>query len=83
MPHKSDCARHGTLVDWQDADADSNHQLLRVPQGFQLVWADESMARDKCLAVWKPVPMPGYVAMGVVCTIGARAPANSIIRCVR
>lgn len=68
---------------WQDADGDSSHPLLRMPRGFELLWADESIPREKCLAVWKPVPMPGYVAMGVVCTIGAHAPAKSVVRCVR
>jgi hypothetical protein len=67
----------------QDADIDSNHPLLKMPREFELVWADESAPRVKCLAVWKPVPMPGYVAMGCICTTGLRQPAKTAIRCVR
>ncbi len=50
----------------QDAEGDSNHPLLRAPRDYELLWADESAARDKCLAIWKPVAMPGYALVLVI-----------------
>ncbi len=54
----------GAVACTQDADTDSNHPLLKMPREFELVWVDESAPRDKCLAVWKPVPMPGCAVSG-------------------
>ena len=44
---------------------------------------DESAPKDKALVLWRPVPFPGYVAMGCICTIGTRAPGRTVVRCVR
>ncbi|KAK9819963.1 hypothetical protein WJX72_004515 [[Myrmecia] bisecta] len=65
------------------ADQAASIPLLRSPRGYEMVWTDEAMREDKALTLWKPVPHPGYVAIGCVATLGRNRPSRTIVRCVR
>ena len=85
-----DCASHGfkppqrCLVVRDDGDG-----ALAAPTSFVQVFRDTgSRARkpenkEGTLALWRPVPPPGYVALGCVATANHRTPSADCVRCVR
>jgi len=56
---------------------------LRPPLDYELVWTDKGSGSDRDGSMWRPLPPPGYVALGLVCNNGYGKPAVDIIRCVR
>ena len=58
--------------------------LLAHAAAFTLVWRDAAAPRaDRALALWRPVPPPGYVSLGVVAGVGTDPPPRGAARCVR
>lgn len=56
--------------------------LVKAPRGYELVWNDGNPKADMRACFWKPIPHPGYVAMGCVATIGDQPPKKGI-KCLR
>ncbi|KAK9834254.1 hypothetical protein WJX81_000411 [Elliptochloris bilobata] len=56
--------------------------LLKPPQGYELVWADDAARPERRLAFWRPVPYEGYVAMGCVMGRGSKPPSRQLVRCL-
>lgn len=54
-------------------------RLLEPPRGYQCVWKQEGK-RGTGLCIWKPIPKPGYVAMGFVAERGTKTPPPGLIR---
>ena len=85
-----DCACHGfkppqrCLVVRDDGDG-----ALAAPTSFVQVFRDTgSRARkpenkEGTVALWRPVPPAGYVALGCVATANHRTPSSDSVRCVR
>ncbi|KAL4447306.1 hypothetical protein ABPG77_007339, partial [Micractinium sp. CCAP 211/92] len=57
--------------------------LVKAPRGFEPAWEDASSPPDSRLVLWRPVPYPGYVAMGCVATLGTVPPPRACIKCLR
>ncbi len=56
-------------------------QLLPNPIAYRLIWSRAGTAAP--LHAWRPLPpSPDFVAIGVVCTVGAEPPALTEVRCV-
>ncbi|KAK3263861.1 hypothetical protein CYMTET_27367 [Cymbomonas tetramitiformis] len=51
------------------------------PQSYHLEWHQPNGRQQ--LWVWRAEPPPGYVALGVVCTLTKHAPRVDLMRCVR
>jgi hypothetical protein len=52
------------------------------PDGFELVWRDAgSGAQERC-QLWRPIPPPGFAALGCVATPGGVEPQRGLVRCV-
>lgn len=60
-----------------------NGSALRPPLDYELVWNDKGSGVDQDCSMWRPLPPPGYVALGLVCNNSYSKPAPDIIRCVR
>ncbi len=61
------------LLDTELAEAGSlGGPLLKPPQSFELVWADEAARPERQLSFWRPVPFEGCAA--------ARCPAPARLR---
>jgi hypothetical protein len=85
-----DCAVSGfrapqrALVVRDDGDG-----ALAPPTSYVQVYRDSGSRMRKpeykegTLALWRPVPPPGYVAMGCVATPNHRTPGADAVRCVR
>ncbi|KAL6745679.1 hypothetical protein V8C86DRAFT_3150873 [Haematococcus lacustris] len=59
--------------------------LLARPIGFAQVWMDEhryGVGDPRFLSLWRPVPPPGYVALGYVASRGAAPPSINVMRSV-
>ncbi len=56
-----------------------NSGLVAFPVGYECVWTGPE---TEDLALWRPVPPPGYVALG--CVAGARSapPPPGLVGCV-
>ncbi|KAK9908805.1 hypothetical protein WJX75_003140 [Coccomyxa subellipsoidea] len=87
-----DCAEVGydppqsivVLLDSELAEMEhTSTPLVRPPRGFELLWHDESDRADRCLSIWRPVPFPGYIAMGFVVGRGPHPPSRNAMRCMR
>lgn len=57
--------------------------LVRPPHAYECVWQDVTQREDARLAIWRPIPPPGYVAMGCVASAGIDPPPRSACRCLR
>ncbi len=63
------------LLDTELAEAGSlGGPLLKPPQSFELVWADEAARPERQLSFWRPVPFEGC---GDRALPSARAPPRS------
>ena len=67
---------------------DDGDGAVAPPQSFVQVFRDtgsraKKAERDGTLAFWRPVPAPGYVAMGCVVTPNHRTPSPEVVRCLR
>lgn len=56
---------------------------LRPPDDYQLVWKDSGSGAAANGSIWRPVPPPGYVAMGHMCGMQHEKPSRNAMRCVR
>lgn len=61
----------------------ANGTALRAPDDFEHVWEHTGRRARSGFSVWRPVPPPGYVAMGMVCSANNHKPPLQTIRCVR
>lgn len=55
-------------------------QLLMKPKGYSLIWQDTQGRKEKRLAVYRPIPESGYVAMGYVAVVGKNPPSVDLVR---
>ncbi len=60
-----------------------NGTALRPPEQWAAVWNNQGSKGSAEVSVWRPIPPPGYVAMGHVCSVGYESPPLNTIRCVR
>lgn len=56
---------------------------LRPPVDYQRLWSDTGTGADTHGAIWKPIAPEGYVALGMLCTLGYEKPLLSTMRCIR
>jgi vacuolar protein sorting-associated protein 13A/C len=56
--------------------------LVKAPRAYELAWSDGNPRAELRACMWRPVPHPGYLAMGCVVTIG-EAPPRRGIKCLR
>ncbi|AMQ85777.1 Vps62-related protein [Pseudomonas glycinae] len=64
-------------------DGPSRSNALSPPTDYERVWKDANSGAAADCTVWRPIPPPGYVAMGFVCSNGRDKPLLNAIRCVR
>lgn len=57
--------------------------LVKAPRAMELVWQDDSHREESRLCFWRPVPHPGYVALGCVATNGVKPPGRGAAKCLR
>ncbi|MDP2436399.1 MAG: Vps62-related protein, partial [archaeon] len=65
--------------------ARAHPHLLRPPVDYELVWSSSaaiSSSASASLALWKPLPPPGFVALSTVATGSSDKPAADAIYCV-
>ncbi|ANW18409.1 Vps62-related protein [Streptomyces clavuligerus] len=58
-------------------------ELFAPPVRWDLVWTDRGSGAHSDASIWRPVPPPGYVALGDVCVRGYNAPSLPDYRCVK
>jgi hypothetical protein len=63
--------------------AGASGTALRPPTGFERIWTDRGSGAHEDGSMWRPIPPPGYVALGLVCNRGYDEPSTDIVRCVR
>ncbi|MGJ7515139.1 Vps62-related protein [Pseudomonas baetica] len=56
---------------------------LSRPNDYEQVWKDSGSGAKKDCTLWRPIPPDGYVALGLVCSIGQEKPSVHAVRCVR
>ncbi|KAK3283371.1 hypothetical protein CYMTET_8930, partial [Cymbomonas tetramitiformis] len=56
---------------------------LSLPRDFELIWHNGIGGQPGHCAFWRPMPTPGYVALGCVASRGVHKPPLDIVRCVR
>lgn len=85
-----DCAVDGNKTPQRCLSVRDDHDgALAVPLDFDPVFKDSGSrskrpeSKDGTLAIWAPVPPPGYVALGFVATPNHLKPSVEIVRCVR
>jgi len=65
-----------------DANA-TDGTALRPPEELTAVWNNQGSKGSAEIAVWRPIPPAGYVALGHICSVGYERPPLNTIRCVR
>lgn len=63
--------------------AGSDHDAVRHPVDYDLIWKDRGSGADLDGSMWLPIPPPGYVALGVVANRGYGKPSRNEIVCVK
>lgn len=58
-------------------------KALSQPDGYERVWIDSGSRAKKNCTLWRPTPPDGYVALGLVCSIGHEKPSLDAVRCIR
>ncbi|MBP5946148.1 MULTISPECIES: Vps62-related protein [unclassified Pseudomonas] len=61
----------------------SKTNALTRPTDFEQIWRDTGSGSVMRLAMWRPIPPEGYVALGTVCTSDHDKPSLNSVRCVR
>jgi hypothetical protein len=56
---------------------------LAAPTDYIMVWGDYGSGADMDGSFWKPIPLQGYVCLGLVAQTGYTKPGLDEIRCVR
>ncbi|WP_392893434.1 Vps62-related protein [Pseudomonas migulae] len=56
---------------------------LSRPNDYEQVWNDSGSGAEKACTLWRPIPPDGYVALGLVCSMGQEKPSVHAVRCVR
>ena len=56
---------------------------LASPTDYELVWGDQGTGSTDDGSFWKPIPPPGYVALGLVAQSGYDKPSLDDVVCVR
>lgn len=56
---------------------------LSRPNDYEQVWNDSGSGAKKDCTLWRPIPPDGYVALGLVCSMGQEKPSIHAVRCVR
>lgn len=57
--------------------------VVAEPVDYKPIWNDKGSGADRDGAVWRPIPPPGYVALGDLFWAGYDKPATNAIWCVR
>ena len=72
-PDPPECAT--VLLDTELGDgAALGDPLLKPPQGYDLLWADDAARPERRLAFWQPVPYEGCAPDPSVCIYGCCGP---------
>lgn len=58
-------------------------KALSRPIDYEQVWNDSGSGAKKNCTLWRPIPPDGYVALGLVCSMGQEKPSVHAVRCVR
>lgn len=64
-------------------EVDKANEILKPPLRFECIWTDRGTGSTLDGSVWRPIPPPGYVALGDVFTKGHQAPQEHHFACVR
>ncbi|WP_160105334.1 Vps62-related protein [Pseudomonas izuensis] len=56
---------------------------LSRPNDYEQVWNDSGSGANKNCILWRPIPPDGYVALGLVCSMGPEKPSVHAVRCMR
>lgn len=71
----------------READSPSENpargRALSRPNDYEQVWNDSGSGAKKNCTLWRPIPPDGYVALGLVCSMGPEKPSVHAVRCVR
>ncbi|ELR19508.1 zinc finger, C3HC4 type (RING finger) domain containing protein [Acanthamoeba castellanii str. Neff] len=59
-----------------------NGTYLRPPTDFELIWNDKKTGAKRHCSIWRPIPPPGFVALGYVVTPHHNKPTLEAITCV-
>jgi hypothetical protein len=73
----------GTSVVVKAINDDPAAPLLKPAKAWNLVWSDKGSGGDYDWSVWAAAAPDGYVAIGMVATLGYSAPDIQNYRCVR
>ena len=77
-------ATAAVLLEGDGAGTAGGVPLLAAPTAYALTWRDVGARRpEAALALWRPVPPPGFVALGLVAGVGSEPPPRGAARCVR
>lgn len=57
--------------------------VVRYPVDFERVWIDKGSGAKMDGSFWRPIPQPGYVALGTVAQKGYDKPDIKVVVCVR
>lgn len=64
-------------------DASPGKNLLAAPVDYELIWQYKSpFSGAATFGFWRPVPPPGYAALGDLFVEGAEKPPTSLVTCV-
>lgn len=58
-------------------------ESVAAPVDFELVWNNKVAGVHTHASIWRPIPPPGYVALGLVTKLGESQPSRDSVRCVR
>lgn len=65
------------------SDDPARGKALSRPDGYEQVWKDSGSGAKKNCSLWRPIPPDGYVALGLVCSMGYEKPSLHAVRCIR
>lgn len=73
----------GVSIVVKEINEDPSSPLLKPVKAWSLVYTDQGSGGDYDWSLWAAVPPDGYVAIGMVGTLGYSAPSIPTYRCVR
>lgn len=57
-------------------------RYIRPPLKYELVWDTSNTRCSTAMSIWKPIPPPGYVALGYTCHVGEGSPPLKQVTCI-
>ncbi|HUQ58700.1 Vps62-related protein [Lentzea sp.] len=64
-------------------EAESGTQMLKSPVRYERIWKDTGSGAELDGAIWRPIPPPGYAALGDLCWRGHGTPPLDAVACVK